>query len=411
MKKLAVVLFLLIAQAAGAQVVTDPALFPAVLRGITAVTGTGTTVVLSAGPTLSGTVTFSSGATMVLPLTTFASQGGILYKGATPWIHDFNYGNNGTVTMDGFNVFLGGAGNFTMGSSAGFVQAASRNIGIGSGVLASNTIGWDNTGVGYQALLVNTTGAYNAVLGRSALAANTTGSQNAAVGRWALLSNTTGDQNTAIGTNSIYSNTMGAANVGIGVESATHLLSGSYNTAIGSYAMGGVSTGSNNTVIGARVTSLPASISNNIVVADGSGQQRVRAFPSLALTEGGGAETVLTLTSTTTNSFTVDVDYMVKATDATPDYAVRKGSVGLVCVNNATAVTCTASATDQTNDGRNGGGSLLINTNAKTLTYAIAVDVATANVAKITFNIDSDMTVTAAGITMVVTVNGIVTPS
>jgi len=143
------------------------------------------------------------------------------------------------------------------------------------------------------------------------------------------------------------------------------------------------------------------------------GSQNVfrQAVAGVTLTEAGGAETVLTLTSATTNTFDVIVDYRVTATDGT-DRATRGGSVRFVCDNAATVVTCSApSATDQTNDGRNGGGSQFISTNAKTLTYAIAVDVATANVAKLTFNIDSDMAVTAASITMTVTINGTVTPS
>jgi hypothetical protein len=121
----------------------------------------------------------------------------------------------------------------------------------------------------------------------------------------------------------------------------------------------------------------------------------------VTLTEAGGAETVITITSATTQSFGLELSYKVHASDATPDYAVREGSLKLVCVNNATVVTCTKDATAQTDD-----ESVLINTNAKTLTYAIATDVATANVAKITFNIDSDMTVTSASITFTAVLNG-----
>jgi hypothetical protein len=122
----------------------------------------------------------------------------------------------------------------------------------------------------------------------------------------------------------------------------------------------------------------------------------------ITLTEAGGAEVVAVFTSTTTNSFGIEFTYQVKAADATPDYAVREGSLKLVCVNNATVVTCTKDATVQTDD-----ESVLINTNAKTLTYAVAVNVATANVAKITFDIDSDMTVTGASIHWTATVNGV----
>ena len=122
---------------------------------------------------------------------------------------------------------------------------------------------------------------------------------------------------------------------------------------------------------------------------------------TVTLTEAGGAETVITITTATTESFGLELSYRVHATDATPDYAIREGSLKLVCVNNATVVTCTKDATAQTDD-----ESVLINTSAKTLTYAIATDVATANVAKITFDADSDMAVTAMSITFTAILNG-----
>lgn len=122
---------------------------------------------------------------------------------------------------------------------------------------------------------------------------------------------------------------------------------------------------------------------------------------TVALTEAGGAETVITITTATTQSFGLELSYQVRASDATPDYAIREGSLKLVCVNNATAVTCTKDATTQADD-----ESVLINTTAKTLTYAIAVDVTGANVAFLTFDIDSDMVVTAAEITWTAVLNG-----
>jgi hypothetical protein len=127
---------------------------------------------------------------------------------------------------------------------------------------------------------------------------------------------------------------------------------------------------------------------------------------TVTLTEGGAAELVATFTSTTTNSFGVEFSYRVHAKDATPDYAIRQGSFRFACVNNATTVTCAKDATNETDD-----ESVIINTSSKTLTYAIALDVATANVAKVTFDIDSDMTVNGAYITWTAIVHGPVTVS
>lgn len=129
-----------------------------------------------------------------------------------------------------------------------------------------------------------------------------------------------------------------------------------------------------------------------------AGNSTAKSFESkfgktVALTEAGGAETVITITNATTQVFGVDLYYTITATDAT-DRATRKGYLQLVCDNAATVMTCTKDATAETDD-----ASILIATGGATLTYAIATDVATANTAKITFNIDSSLVVSAASIT------------
>lgn len=167
--------------------------------------------------------------------------------------------------------------------------------------------------------------------------------------------------------------------------------------------------GANFTLAGGRGTGAGAPgvvrIQTAVPLATGTTAQTLQDSMVLGkvvtLTEAGGAEEVIRITTATTQSFGLELSYKVHANDATPDYAIREGSLKLVCVNNATAVTCTKDATAQTDD-----ESVLINTTAKTLTYAIAVNVATANVAFLTFDIDSDMTVSAANITWTATLNG-----
>ena len=128
----------------------------------------------------------------------------------------------------------------------------------------------------------------------------------------------------------------------------------------------------------------------------------------VTLTEAGGAETVITLTSAAGAAFSVTMDYMVFVGDATPDYAVRNGSFTMVCVNKATAVSCTKDATNQTDD----GSQLVSPAAAKTLTYAIAVDVGSANVATLSFDVDSDIgTVVGGHIVYTAQVHGTVTVS
>lgn len=124
------------------------------------------------------------------------------------------------------------------------------------------------------------------------------------------------------------------------------------------------------------------------------------ASNNVTLTEGGAAETVITIVNATTQTFGLELNYRVTVTDAT-NRATREGSLKLVCDNAAGTVTCTKDATAQTDD-----ESVLIATGGATLTYAIAADVATANTAKITFDIDSSLVVSAASITWTATLNG-----
>ncbi len=125
------------------------------------------------------------------------------------------------------------------------------------------------------------------------------------------------------------------------------------------------------------------------------------ASGKVTLTEAGGAEVVAVVTTATTEMTGGELLYTIRATDAT-DRAVRTGSFRFAIQNGAGTVTANiATATNETND-----GSAIISTSAKTLTYAIAADVATANKCKFTFNIDSDMVVSAASITWTMILNG-----
>ncbi len=166
--------------------------------------------------------------------TTYANQSGIIYKGADRFIHNFNYGYNGTVTTTGQNTFVGiNAGNFTMGNTATGSYEASRNTGIGYQALLSNTTGHRNSAMGTYALYANTTGSSNSAIGVNALFSNTTGAGNSAMGRDALYSNTTGHSNSAMGLNALHSNTTGFSNSAIGVNALFSNTTGFQNSAMG----------------------------------------------------------------------------------------------------------------------------------------------------------------------------------
>ena len=221
----------------------------------------------------------SSYSNIYLDNTTFTNQNGIIYKNTTPFIHDFNYGNNGTVTTIGNNTFIGiNSGNLTMGSTALAVYQASYNTVIGKWTLNSNTTGYRNTAIGYNTLLSNTTGHNNTAHGVETLRYNTSGFANTAIGPNSLYLNTSGINNTAIGYQSLFSNSTGNDNTAIGYLAGGEINSATgtgANTIIGNSTGRGIVTGVNNTIIGANVTGLSAGLSNNIIIADGAGNRRI----------------------------------------------------------------------------------------------------------------------------------------
>jgi len=143
-----------------------------------------------------------------------------------------------------------------------------------------------------------------------------------------------------------------------------------------------------------------ASTTEFVGIAHNGGGAVINNQGTVTLTEAGGAETVMTLTTATGQMSGGKINYTVRATDAT-DLVARSGSFDFVCVNAATVVTATLGASAETND-----GSVVIATGGATLTYAITADVATANQLKIAFNIDSSLAVSTASITYTVILNG-----
>jgi len=280
---------------------------------------------------------------LALPATINSTKG-VIYKGTSPFIHNFALtGTSGNNTFVGIN-----SGNFTMTGSTG--TQGSYNTGVGVGTLSSNTTGSNNTANGNAALLYNTTGSNNTANGidalwqnitgsnniangASTLQLNTTGNNNVANGFAALLNNVTGSNNIANGYDALLNNVTGSNNTGIGrnslLNTGSNQTAGSFNigtgytittigttdftligasantvgtvftaTGIGSgtgaatpnnvnnntalgYNTGlGIVYGANNTIIGANVTGLPAGLSNNIIIADGSGNQRINVTSS-----------------------------------------------------------------------------------------------------------------------------------
>ncbi|MCK4918282.1 MAG: tail fiber domain-containing protein, partial [Candidatus Pacebacteria bacterium] len=221
-----------------------------------------------------------------LPNTTHADESGIIYKGTSPFIHNFNYGDNGSVTTVGGNTFVGvDSGNFTMGSTAVSALSASYNTGVGEDSLKSLTLGYGNTASGYNSLASNTTGSLNSALGYYALFDNTTGNYNTGVGTESLANNTIGDSNTAIGNNSLWNNVDGSNNSALGHSALVGNEDGDLNIAIGydaghyygDYAMSNTS-GNKNIYLGVQTKSAGYDKENEIVIgytAEGIGSNSV----------------------------------------------------------------------------------------------------------------------------------------
>lgn len=187
--------------------------------------------------------------------TTNANQFGVISKNGTRFIHDFNYGNNGSYTTVGFNTFMGvNSGNFTMGSMATATTQSSYNTGMGYGVLSNLTTGFSNTAVGYFTLGAVTTGSNNSALGINAGSGITTGSQNVLVGQNALIYNKTGSSNVVLGygagfgvsnTSDVSGNTLVGTQAGYALQT-----NGNYNTLLGYTAGDNITTGARNIIIG-----------------------------------------------------------------------------------------------------------------------------------------------------------------
>lgn len=245
---------------------------------------------------------------IVLPKTTNINKRGIIYKDTVPFLHDFNYGNNGVVITDGLNTFCGwSSGNFTMGSGATITPHGSLNSGYGYATLNAVTTGHHNAAFGVIALTLLTTGDGNSAFGPSALASLTTASNNSAFGSKAGWKLTTGGGNTLAGVssgesmitgfdNSIFGNGAGFSinasyrnsifgreayilgdglqNIVMGAFAAPNMTTSNNSVIIGTFTGGGIVTGHGNVVIGPNVVGLAAGLTNTIILANGDGTIR-----------------------------------------------------------------------------------------------------------------------------------------
>lgn len=163
------------------------------------------------------------------------------------------------------------------------------NTAVGTSALNAITTGDYNTAVGYNASKSNTNGISNVAVGEGALEFATSGDYNVAVGSGALGNGTGPDSNIAIGGTPLLSCTGGANvaigfgagqagtsindNVFIGLNAAYSITTGDQNVVIGSqagYNTTALTTGSNNIILGYNAYSTSASVSNEITLGNSS---------------------------------------------------------------------------------------------------------------------------------------------
>jgi hypothetical protein len=207
-------------------------------------------------------------------------------------LSNFYYGYNGTVTPNGDNMFVGGAGNTTMGATATQTTDSSENSGFGRYACASVTTGYDNTAMGVSALGNVTTGNDNTGVGHGAGGRITTGQYNTAIGALALDGTTTGNRNIGIGLQAGYFIADGATKnlnptygVYIGYNTKANA-DGATNEIVIGYNSTGL--GSNTTSIGSSGTTL-----TKLFGAVNSTSYTVATLPSAA-TSGAGARSFVT---------------------------------------------------------------------------------------------------------------------
>jgi hypothetical protein len=293
--------------------------------------------------------------------TTNISQYGLVYKDGIRFLHNFNYGNNGTITTDGFNTFLGVyAGNLTMGSTATNTYEASYNTAVGVYSLTSLTKGYYNIGIGPYSGDAITTGASNITIGASAATSTTTGISNIAIGSLTLESNVagnyglaigeqsqryvtssatswtnyntsvgyqslrgsitavnnTGNFNTALGYTTLQLNSVGGENTAIGTSALSVNTVGSYNTAVGTYALQVSSEGSQNTAIGR--TSLYQNTSGSSNVAIGVAALRENRYGNFGVAIGNESQRYVSSSTSTWTNTNTSIGYQSLMGSSTP---------------------------------------------------------------------------------------------
>ena len=246
---------------------------------------------------------------------------------------------SGATDLSGLSDVIVGGAQFTDSllighSTTGVLNAATNNVGVGSGVFNALTGGDSNVAVGVNALYSNTTGSSNVAAGFQALYSNTTGNYNVANGNGALRNNT-GDNNVANGYNTLFNNT-GDNNVANGSNALYANLTGSNNVANGNGALRNNTAGSNNIATGGSALFANLTGSHNI----GSGYQSLRYNTDGSYNIATGYRALYNTTTGDSNTANGRNAGFVNTTGINNTYigANADAAAGLVDLSNSTAI-------------------------------------------------------------------------
>jgi len=356
-------------------------------NNITNTLGTGGTFTVKDATANFLTVTQSTGLVNILnglrlEDTGNSSTTGVIFKGATRFLHNFQPSGTSTNTFLGLN-----SGNFSMSSAYGSntglgintlnsLTTGYNNTAVGAYSLNSNTTGIENTASGYMSLYNNTTGnansAYgtnslynnlggnnNNAFGHNSLNHNTTGSDNSAVGFRALFSNTTGHDNISFGSSSLENNLVGIANIAIGSNAMNQNVSsnyniaigyrsllnnvGNYNTSIGNESLLNNTSGFSNSALGYNSLYNNTTGSGNVAVGRSSLESNTTGYSNTAVGEIAG-------NSITTGSFLTCIGYGAQPSAADATNEITFGDSWITSIRAAvTSITSLSDARDKKN--------------------------------------------------------------